>query len=175
MFVGGGVVSGVAFRGLMFPPGLFVSLADFFKPVAVCVDMEMAVCMRVFVGVNQFPVTVLVRVGMLMFMGMLQGNGIQHHKYGAYDHDQQGGIKLRGGFFSQQDQAKRHSEKGSDGIVGAGFGGAQMLLCQDIKIDAEAVGDKAQRQRHEDPWPRGEALAQGQRDDQAACAGKAAF
>ena len=66
------------------------------------VDVGMAMDMRMLVDMGQASVRMLVAVGMDVFMGMLQGNGIFHHQNRCPDHDHKSNIELDARSFPQE-------------------------------------------------------------------------
>ena len=106
------------------------------------VDVHMGVGMCVLVGVGH--AVMAVSMGMLVdvLMVMLQGDGVFDHQHRGYDHNRQARKELNAHPLSRQKEAEGHPQEGGDGIVGAGFGGTQILLRLDIKIDTQAVCHK---------------------------------
>ena len=79
-------------------------MRDFFVTMVVIVrvltvNMEMRMCMRVLMDVGDISVSVLMGVGMLVFMGVLQFDGVLNHETSADDHDDQRNIELNGRSF----------------------------------------------------------------------------
>ena len=109
------------------------------------VDVGVGVDVLMLVGVNQIAVAMFMAVDMSMLVGVLQGNGILDHQNRGGDHDGKTQIELSCGPLAQHQHAKNNAQEGSDGIVGAGFGGSQILLGADVEIDTQSVGYKAQK------------------------------
>lgn len=112
------------------------------------VDVEMGVLMGVGMGVEQFPVAmgmgVLVGVG----MGVLEEDGISSREKGAQRHHGQGFPEEEAGPLPQKDHGEARSQKGGNSVVGAGLGGPQFPLGQNIEGNAQPIGHKAHQQDH---------------------------
>ena len=89
------------------------------------VNVCMGVAMRMHMGVYQISMPVLVVVNMVMFMGVLQTDGILDHKNSCKDHNDQTYIELNAGTLAQQQDTESHAQEGCDGVIGAGLGSTQ--------------------------------------------------
>lgn len=92
-------------------------------------DVRVSVAMLMDMGVYQIAVPVFVGVSMVMFMGMLKTDGIFHHQSSCNNHDGKSHIELDAESLVQQQDTEDHTQEGSDGVIGTGFGGTQILLC----------------------------------------------
>jgi len=128
-------------------PSVGVVMEDFILTV----DVRMGVAMRMDMGVYQISMTVLVGMHMGMFMGMLQANGVFHHQNSCNNHDGEAHIKLNAGALVQQQDTEDHTQERRDGVVGTGFGGTQILLGFDVKVDAKAIGYETQQKHCTNP------------------------
>ena len=71
--------------------------------------MQVGVFMGMGVSVNQISMTVFVRMGVFVFMRMLQTDGIFYHDHRTCDHNCHGNIKLYGRSFPQYYHAERNA------------------------------------------------------------------
>ena len=108
-------------------------------------NMDMGVCVRMLMGMDNTAMAVFVGMDMVMLMGVLQFDGVFNHKICADNHRNQGNIELKCRSFSQNQHTKCHTKERRNGVVGTGFGCAQVLLRHDIEIDAQAIGNKAKQ------------------------------
>ena len=138
-------------------------------------DVRVRVAMRMDMGMYQIAMPLLVGMHMGMFMGMLQADGIFHHQNSCNNHDGESHIELDAGSLVQQQDTEDDTQEGSDGVIGTGLGGTQILLGFDVKVDAEAVGHKAQQKHGTDPEDAGNFLSDYQGDDKTAQAGEGAL
>lgn len=138
-------------------------------------DMEVAVGVLMLVGVDQVPMPVGVGMDMDMAVGVLEPDAVPGHKPSAGGHNGQGGVKPQAGPVAQQQHTESHTQERGDGIIGAGFGRAQLLLRQDIEINAQTVGNKSQQQNRRKPDQGRKVLPQQQSDRKASRPGEAAF
>ena len=88
------------------------------------VNVKMAMLMGVQMGMGMPIVAMFVAMDMGMEVRVLQGNGILCHEKGTHRHKSQGYIKLKGGALPEERHAEAYPKKGSQRIIGAGFGGA---------------------------------------------------
>ena len=107
-------------------------------------NMDMRMAVRMLMGMDSISMAVFVGVGMVVRMGVLQFDGVLNHKICADNHYNQGNIELECRPFAQNQHTKCHTKERSDGIVSTRFGCSQILLCHDIEIDAQAIGNKTQ-------------------------------
>ena len=131
-------------------------------------NMDMGMDMRMFVGMDSIAMTMLVSMGVGMFMGVLQFNGVFDHEVSADDHHSQGNIELDCRSFAQKQQTEYHPEERGNGVVSARLCCSQFLLRHDVKIDAQAIGHKTQKQHTYHPKGRGNTLTNHQSNDKAA-------
>ena len=151
-------------------PNLFVVMAMGSFVLAMDVGMGVGVFMDVAVG--QVPVAVFMAVDMGMHMGVLQGDGVLHHQHRGNRHNSQAPVELNARPLSQQEHTEGHPQEGGNGVVGAGFGGPQVLLGLDVEIDAEPISHKAQQQGGRNPDPGRKSLPRDQGHGQATQAGE---
>ena len=130
--------------------------------------VDMSVGMGMGMLMNMFHTAVTVGVGMdvIVLVGVLQGNAVSDHEPCSCRHDGKPQIEGEGRAFPQNQHTEGHTEKGRDGVVGAGFRRAQLLLGHDVKIDAQTVSDKAEKQGGHDPQHPRDFLTDAQRDHQ---------
>ena len=81
------------------------------------VSMDMGMDVRVFVGMDSITMPVLVGVGVHVFMGVLQRNGVLDHEITADDHNCQRNIELDCRPFTQKQYAKCHAKEWRNGFV----------------------------------------------------------
>lgn len=118
---------------------VFMSMIGFVSPV----DVGMRMHMPVLVHMDQIAMAMFVAVHMSVLMGMLQFDRVPDHQHRRREHDCQAHIKLHARPFTEQSHSKYYAQKRRNGIIRAGLGRAQFLLCLDVKVDAQAVGHKA--------------------------------
>ena len=106
-------------------------------------DVRVSVTMFMDMAMHQIAVPMLVGMHMGMLMGVLQADGIFYHQNSCNDHNGEAHIELNTGPLIQKQHSEGYTQKGCDGIIGAGLGSAQILLGFDVEIDAEAVGYEA--------------------------------
>ena len=140
-------------------------IVDGFIPL---MDVRVRVAMPMDMGVYQIAVPVLVIVNVGMFMGMLQADGVFYHQDRGNNHDGEAHIELNTGPLIQQQDTEYHTQERCNGVPGTGLGSTQILLGFDVKVDAEAVGHKAQKKHGTDPKDAGNFLSDYQRDRQTA-------
>ena len=147
-------------------------VVDGFIPL---MDVGMGVAMPMDMGVYQIAVPVLVIVNMGMLVGVLQADGVFHHQNGCNNHDGESYIELNSGSLVQQQDTEDDTQEGSDGVIGTGLGGTQILLGFDVKVDAKAVGYETQQKHGTDPEDAGNLLPNHQRNHQTAQARESAL
>ena len=111
----------------MFPVGFFIGMVV--GGLILAMDVGMAVAVLVGMGVYQISMPVLMGVGMGVLVGVLQTNGILDQQNSGGDHDGESHIELNAGSLVQQQDTEDDTQEGSDGVIGTGFGGTQILLC----------------------------------------------
>ena len=119
-------------------------------------DVGMGVAMLMDMGVCHIAVPVFMIVNVGMFMGVLQADGVFHHQNSCNNHDGESHIELDAGSLVQQQDTEDDTQEGSDGVIGTGLGGTQILLGFDVKVDAEAVGYKTQQENCQNPAKTGD-------------------
>ena len=144
-------------------------IVDEFIPL---MDVGMGVAMPMEMGMYQISMPMLVIVHMGMFMGVLQSDGIFHHQNCCNNHDDQTHIELDTGAFVQQQDTEYHTQKGCDGVIGAGLGSTQLLLGFDVKVDAQTVSHEAQQKYSTDPEDTGDLFSNHQCDYETAQTGE---
>ena len=75
-------------------------------------------------------------VGVSERVGVFCLQGVQHDQHRAGEHDCQRQEVLHTQRIPPDDAGERRSDKGRNGIIGAGFGGAQCILRTDVAEDA---------------------------------------
>ena len=90
-------------------------------------DVVVGLGMAVFVVMHDTAVAMDMRVDVLMFVVVLQMNGVLAHQNRGDDHNGKTNKKLDAHRFSWQEEAEGHAQEGGNGIVGAGFCGAQIF------------------------------------------------
>ena len=128
--------------GMAVPVMIFVGMAV--QSGIRAVFVEVGVPVFVFMGVDQFAVAVLVSVGVTVLVGMLQRDAVSDQQDGGRQHNGKCCVKLQAGSITQQQHAESDTQKRCYRVESAGFGGAQILLRHDIKVDAQAISHKAQ-------------------------------
>ena len=128
-------------------------------------DVRVRVAMRMVMGVYPIAVPVLVGVNMGMLMGVLQTNGVFHHQDSCNNHDGESHIELDTGPLVQQQDTEDDTQEGSDGVIGTGLGGTQILLSFDVKVDAQTVCHKTQQKNGTDPEDAGDLFSDDKRND----------
>ena len=100
------------------------------------VDMCMGMDMSMLMAMDNVTVAMLVAVYVGMLVGVLQTDGIPHHKHRGDYHYPKAQIKLQCGPLAKEQHAKHHAQEGRYGIIRAGLCCAKLLLRLDVKIDA---------------------------------------
>ena len=121
---------------------MLMSMHRFFTAV----DMSVGVQMGMLMGMGLLSMTMGVGVGMRMLVGMLEGNGIFDHQNRRDDHNSKTEIKLESRTFTQHKKTEKHTEEGCNGIISTGLRRTQIFLGLDVKIDAQAISNKTQKQ-----------------------------
>ena len=139
------------------------------------VDVGMSVAMLMGMGVYQTAMPVLVGVSMGMFMGVLRADGVFHHQDSCDNHNDEAHIELDAGTLIQQQDAEDHTQEGGDGVIGAGVGGAQILLGFDVKVDTQTVSNETQQKHCSNPENAGDLFSDHQGDHETAQTGEGAL
>ena len=71
----------------------------------------------------------------------------------ARNHDDQGDKEQETWYLPEDDEGQRHTDEWRDGVVGAGLCRAEIPLSVHIAVNAQTVGDEAQKQYFEDVTP----------------------
>ena len=99
-------------------------------------DMGMGVDMSMLMAMDNVTVAMLVAVYMGMLVGVLETDGIPHHKHRGDYHYPKAQIKLQCGPLTKEQHAKHHAQEGRYGIIRTGLCSAKLLLRLDVKVDA---------------------------------------
>ena len=106
--------------------------------------------MRVGYGVGMGAAVVRVGERVLVGVRMASDEGIRYRQRGAGAHDRQRGQIRPGQPLPQEHKGEKHADERRDRVIRARFRRAEHALGADIQKNAQAVSDKAQKQRQRD-------------------------